>query len=431
MGYTYGLNINNKDTVIEATKTKVICEACEFSKELVDRSDVDKVKLQKMQMCLFAKKKQIAREEETKSRVARSADQLDTTSFSDLFKTSAAFKRVLSQYLKLKETVLAKTGELEKDINAAIENFEQTDDQSDKSVDVKLSDKTTTTTTKSTKTKAEVTCENSLKCEAPNTVIKVKQAVLTSQNSAQICAAASLVKLDMDFLDETCYNKDEATKRLSTMCDGQSSCEVSIAMFFNSLCDCTEKKHLEIEYTCEPETAETKKTHSIAKRALLYQNDQAAINRDNRFTRNFLDYYNNYDYGYGYDFLNDLYDNGCADYLDYYSAYYYGYDYCNFDNFDNFALLGAKSGPMLAAPAQLNKIDGIKKLAMSYAVKPLAQTSSFGLRELARPSNGNQRQGMNAGVRRTMPQNSRRAQNSMAKNSARSARNQDTRHRLG
>jgi hypothetical protein len=119
---------------------------------------------------------------------------------------------------------------------------------------------------------------------------------------------------------------------------------VSISLFFSTLCDCTDKKHLEIEYTCESETEQTK--HTVAKRALLYQNNKEGINQYNRFRQGILDYYGrlgvnyNYDY-YGGDYYGCEYDSyslyyagGCDDYYynyygypDYYYGYGYGYDY--------------------------------------------------------------------------------------------------------
>lgn len=306
-----------------------ICSECEFTELKLTAEDVNNVKLVKLQNCLSAKKKAIAKSESEKTnRILnkRSAEEEQddepvvdtTTSFNDLFKVGAAFKRVLKQYLGLKQSLVKKTGELERKINKALVDFE--------TADADFEAEPNMPTAKAQKSKPKSSCTERIRCEQPQTVIKVSQAVLTNKQHDKMCSALThVLPLKLADMDETCYNKDEATKRLADMCDGESECEVSIALHFNTLCDCTDKKQLEIEYTCEPETAESK--HSVSKRALYYQNNPQGIRQFDNFRDGILDYYDRLGVNYNYDYYGD-YNYDCA--YDYNYAYYYNYyDYYN------------------------------------------------------------------------------------------------------
>lgn len=356
VGYGYCLETN------EQTKTKVICEECELSHLKLNENDLNKIKLTKMKQCLVSRKAQIAREEENKkSRVVRSVEE-QNKSFADMFKTSKAFKHVLFQYLKLKETISKNVESLQQGINQAVDEFNANDykDEEEQTKKPEI-EQTKPATIKSTPQQQQPKCDNKLVCEKPNYVIKIKEAVLTNKNNDETCNMSDILKLNLQDMDDECYNKEEATKRLSTICNGHTECEVSITEMFSSLCDCTEKKHLEIEYVCEPET----EAHSISKRALYYQNDPISINQNDRYRDRIMDYYDRF----GMDYYDDYYYNGC-DYngYDYYNYYYDYYNDCNYyyDDYDLFTRNLASKPAKKVAEAAVEQKSEIKKLSGSY-----------------------------------------------------------------
>ena len=164
-----------------------------------------------MQNCLASKKAQIEKEaEEKKSRIVRrSADQhyVDSkTSFADLFKSSKGFKLMLSQYLKLKKSIVENTEKLQGEINEALTEFADESDEGEADKEERNSNK------------RPAMCDDRLVCQKPKTVLKIKQAILTNKKNDEICSSVSnLFNLNLENMNEDCYNKVQATERLSTM----------------------------------------------------------------------------------------------------------------------------------------------------------------------------------------------------------------------
>jgi hypothetical protein len=199
-----------------AEKT-VICEECEFSGLDISQEDLTNIKLVKMQKCLASMKNEINKKEHEK-RVAREAgnqdEPIDTeTSFEDMFKSSAAFKRVLNQYMKLKQTVISKTNQLQKNINNALVDFANDEEQQTEEKKIKMPIQQTK------ESKKPKNCAHKMTCEKPNTVIKVKQAILTTQDHEQKCASLSQVlpPFNMENMNEKCYDKEKTTQRLISL----------------------------------------------------------------------------------------------------------------------------------------------------------------------------------------------------------------------
>lgn len=313
LGFAYCDSASDSDNQPEIKK-KVICEECEFSQYELNQNEMDKIKMVKMKHCLAAKKRQIAKENDKREK--RDVDTKDATSFQDLFKTSSSFKKLLNELLDMKEEVSQRAAKFEKDMEKAVNEL--------------VGDEKTVKKTnnwwkmeKKMKTTQPAECDQKIRCEA-NQVIKIKQAVLTSQDQENTCSSVNkYLPIEIDSLNDACYNKDEATKRLSDLCDGEAECEISLVLYFNTLCDCSAKKHLSVEYVCQPATS-----HSVKKRSLYYQTRPAEMRRFDTFRRQILDYY---------DWWGDddyYYYDECA-YYDYYPAvsyYYYGY-YNSYDDY--------------------------------------------------------------------------------------------------
>jgi molecular chaperone GrpE (heat shock protein) len=319
------------------TKTTNICSECEFTELQLTNHETRSVKLVKLQNCLTSKKKaiELTEAEKAKRLAKRSADDSDeqavdtTTSLDKIFKVSDSFKRLLKQYTNLKNTVSKQMKNIKKGIDQTLTEFGNEDFQAESE-------------SMTIQPKKARSCADRIKCDNPNTVIKVQQAVLTNKNNDQVCGSLQhVLPLNLADMNEECYNKDQATERTKMMCDGETECKVSISLFYNTLCDCTEKKHLEVEYTCEPATEVTK--HSRAKRSMYYGNNAASQRQLENYREGIMSYYdymgNNIDYYYDGDYYGCAYDyysyyygvlNGCDYYDDYYNYYYdpaYYYDY--------------------------------------------------------------------------------------------------------
>lgn len=285
------------------------------------------MRLVKLQNCLVQKKRQANRDDQEKNRIARSANdqEIDSTTFDKLFPSSATFKRVLTQYLKLKDSIVKKTAQLQQEVGQVLADFAD-DYEAEKSEKKPLPQAPSLKET--VEQNANAKCEeNKLTCSSkPNHVIRIKSALLTSQNNQKMCAKSVDWSFNLRNLDESCFETIKTTRKLAELCDGEKECEVSIATQFNTICDCTEKRHMEVEYTCEPESEETSQKRS--KRALYYQNDNQSQRSNNRYRNMILDYYDRfYDYSdyYAYDYCDEYY-NYYDDYYDSFYSYYYGFD---------------------------------------------------------------------------------------------------------
>jgi len=315
----------------DETKTKVVCEECELSQFELTDSDLASIKMTKLSRCLADKKRQIEHEEEAKkTRKARSTnddEELDTASFGEIFKTSAHFKRILKQLMGLKQTVASKAKQMQKSIDAALVDM---DADYETEEEPKTAQKPRRPAVKSEK-KA---CDNKLRCEKSGQVLKIKQAVLTNENNEEKCAAVGkFLPIKLEHMDDKCVEKNQTTRIMSELCDGLQECEFSIALDFQSLCECADKKHLEIEYTCEDETSPSA-VQSRTKRSMYYQNSKKEMDEYKRYQNMFSDYYGGDYYGYdyypydyyGYDYYLYPYDYYGYDYY-LYPYDYYGYDY--------------------------------------------------------------------------------------------------------
>lgn len=192
----------------EFKEKKVICEECEFSQYDLNENELDKIKMVKMKHCLASKKRQIAKENDKREK--RDVESKDDASFQDLFKTSSSFKKLLNELLDMKEEVTQRANKFEKDMQKAVNEL--------------IGDEKTVKKTnnwwkmeKKMKTNQPAECDQKLRCEA-NQVIKIKQAVLTSQDQENTCASVNkYLPIQIDSLSDECYNKEEATKRLTDL----------------------------------------------------------------------------------------------------------------------------------------------------------------------------------------------------------------------
>lgn len=313
LGFAYCDLASDSDNQREIKK-KVICEECEFSQYELNENEMDKIKMVKMKHCLASKKRQIAKENDKREK--RDVESKDSASFQELFKTSSSFKKLLNELLDMKEEVSQRATKFETDMQKAVNELVGQEKNVKKANNWWKMEK-------KMKSNQPAECDQKLRCEA-NKVIKIKEAILTSQDQEDTCSSVNkYLPIQIDSLNDVCYNKDEATKRLSDLCDGETECEVSLVLYFNTLCDCSAKKHLSVEYVCEPASS-----HTVKKRSLYYQTRPAEIRRFDNFRRQILDYYD----WWGDD--EDYYYDVCA-YYDYYpsiSYYYYG----NYNSYDDY-----------------------------------------------------------------------------------------------
>lgn len=382
VGYGYSTQINQE------TQTKVICEDCEYTHLNLDENALDKIRLVKLQNCLVQKKRQINREEqEKKIRIARSANQQQDTEspFDQLFSNAAAFKRILAQYMKLKDTIIKKTVQLQEEVSEIFEDFtgnqEDDEEQQQQQKNKPFIPKTPSLKDTVQQNEQAKCTENRLTCDKPNHVLRIKMALLTSQNNQKMCKKSVGWSLNLQHMNESCYETIKTTKKLAEMCDGQKECEVSIATSFNTICDCTENKHMEVEYTCELDTEEKKQetASNRSKRSLYYRNDPRSIDRDRRYRDRIMDYYDRF-----YDY-SDYYADDYCDYYDYFYdteyyddlyQYFYGFtpDYCNYEY--PLALSGKKTrkAPVASEVATIKK----NKPETASSVKKLSGSGSYG-----------------------------------------------------
>ena len=102
-------------------------------------------------------------------------------------------------------------------------------------------------------------------------------------------------------------------------CNGKNECELDLSIDFAKVCDCTQKKYIDVTYTCVEQPAPTR-----SKRALNYRNSDYEMAKESAYRQRmaraegldqFLSAYGDVYYAY---------DNVGPDYYPY-DYYYYNY----------------------------------------------------------------------------------------------------------